>query len=999
MGLRKLFTLIMSITLVCCLTAAATLGQTATSTLSGAVRDEAGGAVSGVTITVSNNATGAQRTTKTDPEGRYFLVNLDPGMYEVRADATGYNAAINNRVIMTVGGATSLDLTLRVGAVTDMVYVETREALIEPTKAEVSRVIAVQEIETLPNIGRNFVDFVKLSSGVAPGRENIGGGPFKEPDTGIGASAAPRLAFGGQAELFTLIQVDGVDNTQTFTGLPRATPSQESAREFRVLNSSYLAESGRALGGIVNIVTKSGGNKMNGSAYYFGMNDALNARSILNTPDADDLRQNQYGATLGGPIMKNQTFYFGNYEGQRRGESNRFSQVIQSNLAGINAARTRFGLQPEVLNQLRTNDYDQFLIKIDHQLSDRHSLTGRYNYLSSETKNFLGGGGRASAASSTARNNQTRDQALALSAISVLTPSVINEARVQLARRSFGFRSVLSEPDLEVSNLLITGKSTSDPDYYQEDRLQLVENVTNTIGGHQVKGGIDFNFLSDNSEWDLFFPARIIFPNLPALTNFGPNSTSGPVNFWWPVLATSPVHPGFTLPFTNAVPSQYQSATYFKMNHSAYGFFLQDQWKVNNRLTLTYGGRYDFEHYPSRYVAETDMNNVQPRLGVAYSLNEKTVVRAGFGIFNDRLAGSVGQVFQTAEWSSRGNFVNARQIFPGVAAVPGRFIQLNALNAAATPATLTFLTTGQTPMTGVTSLTDNLSAFLRTPYSEQGSLQVSREVSRGVALTASYLYVHGVKLIGHTANLNAVQTGALANGKPTFFTVTDANGNVTNGRQYSELGNFVVIANLGDSVYHGATFQAEKRFNAGTSFHASYTFSRTISDLDSISNLADYPEGQGLDLERGLSRQHAAHRFTLSFLGEVPQWVPALQAFRFSSLVSLESGRPFNVFSGSDTNGDGNPNSDRPGQLGRNSLIGPRYTTVDLRVARPLKLTEWLNAEFNLDFFNLFNRTNIRDLNTVYGSSDLSAAPIASFGTARDVFNPRQLQFGLKLKF
>jgi outer membrane receptor protein involved in Fe transport len=576
---------------------------------------------------------------------------------------------------------------------------------------------------------------------------------------------------------------------------------------------------------------------------------------------------------------------------------------------------------------------------------------------------------------------------------------VINEARVQLARRSFDFPSVLMEPDLEVSNLLITGKSTSDPDFYQEDRLQLVENVTNTIGGHQVKGGIDFNFLSNNSQWNLFFPARIIFPTLPSLLNFTPTSTTGPVNFWWPVLATSPVHPGFTLPFTNAVPSQYQSATFFKLNHSAYGFFAQDQWKVNNKLTLTYGARYDFEHYPSRYLAETDMNNVQPRFGVAYALDDKTVVRAGFGIFNDRIAGSVGQVFQTAEWSSRGNFANAPQLFPGVANLPGRFIQLNALGAAATPATVTFLTTGMTPTTGVTSLTDNVSAFLRTPYSEQGSLQVSREVSRGLALTASYLYVHGVKLIGHTPNLNAVQTGTLASGKPSFFTVTDAAGNVTNGLQYPELGNFVVIANMGDSVYHGGTFEAEKRFGAGTSFHASYTFSRTISDLDSISNLADFPEGQSLSLERGLSRQHVAHRFTLALLGEVPQRIPALRDFRLSSMVSLESGRPFNVFSGSDSNGDGNPNSDRPGRLGRNTLIGPRYATVDLRVARPMKFTEWLNAELNLDFFNLFNRTNIRDLNTVYGSADLSVAPIASFGTARDVFNPRQLQFGLKLKF
>ena len=155
------------------------------------------------------------------------------------------------------------------------------EPLVEATNTDLSRVVGEREIESLPNIGRNFVDFVKLSSGVAIGRENIGGGPFKEPDTGVGAAAAPRLSFGGQQELNTLVQVDGVDNIQTFTGLPRATPSQEAVKEFRILNSTYLAEYGRALGGFVNIVTKSGANETRGSVYYFGMNDALAARSIL----------------------------------------------------------------------------------------------------------------------------------------------------------------------------------------------------------------------------------------------------------------------------------------------------------------------------------------------------------------------------------------------------------------------------------------------------------------------------------------------------------------------------------------------------------------------------------------------------------------------------------------------------------------------------------------------------------------------------------------------
>src|SRR5262245_502926 len=736
--------------------------QTATATISGIIQDSTGAVLAGVTVTARSIATGRTRATTTDETGRYIIVGLEPGEYQIRAELTGFQTAVRNGVSATIAGTSVVDIRMQVGVVSQELTVVERESLIEPTKTEISRVVETLEIESLPNIGRNFVDFVKLSSGVAPGRENVGGGPFKEPDTGVGASAAPRLAFGGQTELNTLIQVDGADNIQTYTGLPRATPSQEAAREFRILNSSYLAEYGRALGGFVNIITKSGANEINGSAYYFGMNDALNARSILNPSDADVLRQNQYGGTIGGPIRKNRTFYFGNYEGQRRGESNRFSQVVQDNFAAINEMRARFGLQPEVLDQLRSNDYDQFLVKLDHHFNERNSLAGRYNFLDSETRNFLGGGGRASPASSTARNNKTRDQSLVLSATSIISPSVVNEARIQLARRNFDYRPVLKEPDLEVSNLLLTGKSTSDADFYQEDRLQLVENLTGTSGGHQLKGGVDFNYLTDNSQWNVFFPVRIIFPTLDNLLNFTPDSTSGVANFWWPMLATATSHPGFSIPFQNDVPPEWEESTLFRMNHSSYGFFFQDQWKTTSKLTLSYGLRYDFENYPSRYLAASDLNNFRPRLGLSYAPSSKTVIRAGFGIFHDRIASSVGQVFTAAEWSSHGNLSNAALLFPGVARVPGRFLQLNALGPAATPAAITFLTTGHPPATGVTNLTDNLNSLVRTPYSEQTSLQITQEIGGGVALSASYLFVHGVKLIGHTPNLNAVASGEVA---------------------------------------------------------------------------------------------------------------------------------------------------------------------------------------------------------------------------------------------
>src|SRR5262245_24642101 len=446
--------------------------QTATGTLSGVVGDESGAAIAGATVTAKEAGTGATRRTTTDGEGRYSLANMDPGRYEVRCELVGFKTVVRSGVVLSVAGSVSLDLKLSVGQVSEEVTVLGREGLVEVRKTDLSRVVASDEIEALPNIGRNFVDFVKLSSGVALGRENIGGGAFKEPDTGVGVAAAPRLSFGGQSELNTLIQVDGADNVQTFTGLPRATPSQEAAKEFRILNSTYLAEYGRALGGFVNIVTKSGQNDTHGSGYYFGMNDALAARSPLVQPESDVLSQHQYGATLGGALIKDRTFYFLNYEGQRREESNGFSQVIIDNLATLNAVRSRFGLTPETLDQTRTNDYDQFLAKLDHQLGENNRFSVRYNYLNSEALRFPGGGGRASPASTAARNNEIKDQALVANLTSIFSPRAVNEARFQWARRNYDFQASVNEPALEISNLIIMGKTTSDMDFYKETRFQ-----------------------------------------------------------------------------------------------------------------------------------------------------------------------------------------------------------------------------------------------------------------------------------------------------------------------------------------------------------------------------------------------------------------------------------------------------------------------------------------------------------------------------------------------
>jgi outer membrane receptor protein involved in Fe transport len=955
--------------------------QTASSSLSGVVRDESGGALASASVSVRSLATGALRKTASDAAGRYSFAGLEPGEYELRVELAGFKTDVRSGLGLRVGGSSVLDVTLAMGPLTDEVTVLVQEPVVETTKTDLSRVVGLQEIESLPNIGRNFVDFVKLSSSVAPGRENIGGGPFKEPDTGVGAAAAPRLSFGGQQELNTLVQLDGVDNIQTFTGLPRATPSQEAVQEFRILNSTYLSEYGRALGGFVNIITKSGSNETRGSAYYYGMDDALASRSILNRPGADQLRQHQFGGTLGGPLAKDRTFFFANYEGQKRSESNRFSQVILDNLDRINGVRARFGLRPETVDQVRSNDYDQFLVKLDHHASDRLKVSGRYLFLNSEALNFPGGGGRASPASTASRDNHTRDQSLVLTANATLAPKLLSETRLQWARRSYDFTPLVNEPALEITNLLIMGKTTSDLDFYKETRWQASSSLIVAAEGHQLKFGLDVNHLSDTAGWNLFFPARIIFPNLNAFLSFTP------AVFWWPVL-NGAAHPGFAVPFSDPVPSVWDSATQFDFQSTSFGVFAQDQWRPTPKLSLSYGVRYDVESYPERYVAKKDLDNIQPRLGIAYAYSPTGVLRAGFGIFDDRLASSVGQVFTTAEWSSRGDLPNAQLLFPGVATVPGRFRQVTVGGPAAPAAAIAFLTTGRPPAAGGTSLTDNVDSNLTNPYSYQASAQLSQQLAPGFAVSVSYLFVQAKDLLGHTGNLNAVQTGTLATGKP-----------ILAGRRFPELGNFHVTTNEGTATYHGGSIELRKQFAHGIGFTAAYTLSRARTNLESAANLADFPESPDFSREDALSRQNVRHRGTLAFTSEVPKDVPVLGAFKLSALVTLESGRYFTVFVGSDANADGNPNSDRIGQLPRNTLQGPTYRSVDLRVARELGLGSRARAEISLDVFNVFNRTNIRDLNTVWGSIDPNAAPVASFNTPRDVFNPRQAQLGLKLRF
>jgi outer membrane receptor protein involved in Fe transport len=1057
--------------------------QTPTATLSGTVHDSTGAVVASAKITLTNSATGLSRTVAADEKGRYSLTDLEPGMYELRTEAPSFKEAIQKGVVLTVGGFTTVDVTLQVGSISEAITVNTTAPLIETTSSNLSREVGEQTIQSLPILGRNFVDFAELSTGVATGRENEGGGAFKEPDTGVGQAAAPRLSFAGQPELNTMILVDGVDNVQTFTGLPRVTPSQEAAQEFRILNSTYLSEYGRASAGFVNIVTKSGSNDLHGSAYFYGMNQALNEPYDLNPADPR-LQQNQYGATLGGPIKKDKTFFFLNYEGQRRAQTNQYSTVVLSNIAAIGAAKASLGLTPENLGLLHTNDYDGFLGKLDHRFTTNNTLSIRYNMLHSIADGFLGGNGRGSPAPSTARNNTVMDQTLMGSDIAVLNPHLVNEVRVSWSRRTFDFPSAFNDPDLEVPDLLLTGKSTSDVDYYRESMAQASDSISYLTGNHQWKFGVEANNFRDSYEWNLFFPARVLFPTFdcflalePACanelegSNANPNTppfNNGlpvPIQFWTPILNGATGYAGVTVKssagrnlITEDVPAPWLPDTFSNINHAGYGFFAQDQWRAASKLTLTYGLRYDFETYPSLYVPNEPHNGVQPRAGFAYAFTDHTVLRGGYGLFDGPLFSSIGQDLVTAQWDGEGTLPNAGTLanqfgYSGLAPTLGRFpiaIQPPILSLTTPQASmLNFVQTGQapcllplgvflsppgppnwgtcpagTPPVAYPAFSIGPESNLKIPYTEQASLKLSHELGGGVAISGNYLYVHAVHQGAISGNLNATQTGIVdagggnAPGGKACYGVAIVNGvcdEPTNAR-FPNLGTlFYIVDSGGFSIYHGGTAEIEKRFAHGFSLHGSYTFERTISNYESVANLADFPQEQNRNLERAVSRQTVPQRLTFDFVSAVPGTVPVLRNFKFSTLVSAQSGEFYNIFAGIDANGSTNTLNQRPGTLGRDTLKGPNIFSWDMRVGRDIHFKERLTGELTFDLFNVTNRVNVSDLNTVcecdlpaasFSPANL-AATIASnplfglygFNQPRQTLNLFQFQYGFKLHF
>jgi hypothetical protein len=959
--------------------------------------------------------------------GFYVAANLPPGQYELMVQAGGFAKLVLYGIVLRVGQIATMDVALAVEIHHEEVVVTGETPVMEPSRTETSQVIEVRQISSLPISGRLFTDFVLLAPGVSTGRTSL-----QSTNTEFEVT---RVSFGGMRDLSNEVTVDGADTINTVTGSQRATPPQEAVSEFRVLNNSFGADYGRALGGIVNIITKSGTNVMHGSIYDYFQNDAVDAPSPLSAPQFKTLRQNQFGVALGGPIVPNKTFYFANYEGQRRADSPTYPGYLFGDLDVINAAKAALGLSPENLNILRTSDHDSGIMRVDHQAGRNDRLALRYNIEDGRDTNLLVGhtmDGGGVGAPSAAHNLNFRDEALVGTWTGNPRPYLVNAALFQWARRTYNFPGVVSEPDLDLPNLLQLGHNFGVFENIREMRQQFSDSVTWVKGAHAMTFGADVNLLQDSVFRPPFTPMRIVLPGVNCLVQFAnfvnpsaklagsagdppcplpPFLNGAPIIFWGNVVGTGPVTPGMLAPAlpTNwkyaYLPSQVADYT-VPIDHSYYGLFWQDQWKISPKLTFNYGLRWDYEHGLEESI-NPDYRGFQPRIGLAYAPDKKTVIRAGFGVFDDRY--TLAFLFITQR--DRPVQIPGVQL-PGIAKGadhgPGIVSQMTP-GPAGFPADTakTLLLTGRTPPIYITGpcppscvvgagMVDHNS---RIPYSEQTSFSIDREITNGLTIGAGYLFTGAHKLV-RALDLNiSAPVGRLPDGKLLY-----------NGPAYNNAGLLYYTDNSGNAVYHGATFQINERWGTYLTLNANYTFSKTLDD-GTFTTFVSTPQSlYQPNLERANSNQDVRHRFVGNFIavGSENGW---LRNFELSGIVTMQSPRPFTMFAGFDVNHDTNPVTDRVGLSARNTYWGDRMYATDLRLSRSFRIKEKANLLWGVDVFNLLNRPNVDEVTTVYDEPDFIGrmpnhykdgvgSPVNPlFGSPRSVLNPRQLQFSLKIAF
>lgn len=944
--------------------------------ISGSVRDASGAGVPGAEVVVANPAKGIRRVLTSNEAGMYSAPSLVPASgYSVTINKQGFSEFQAKEIDVFVGQNVRIDAALQVAGTTTQIQVEAAAPVVDSSRTDVSQVVDTTQIDQLPINGRRVDSFVLMTPGVSN-------------DGYYG-----NLSFRGMAGNTSFL-LDGVDNTEQFynenAGRTRIASqiSQDAVQEFQVVSSNFSAEYGRASAGVVNTVTRSGTNDLHGTGYWFFRNRSFNARdryAVLNPPEV----RHQAGGSLGGAILKDKLFYFVNTEIQRRNfpiasSLNRpavidpgghfltcGSPATPGQCAAINSILPRFyGTLP------RENNQELAFGKLDWRPTERNAFSASFNFL-----HFVAPNGIQSAASintgaqiTSNGNDSVRVRNGRFSWTGIPKNNVVNEFRFGwfTDRQADDFNPAVQTAGLGYVSLTVAGQGLGAGASYlprvspNEQRFQFADSVSWIHGKHSFKFGVD---IAQNHDLNYYMSNQFgsyTYGNVTAFAlDFSGNTTGTP--HWQNYYQT----------FGNPTA---------EFNMRDHGFYAQDQFRVTPRLTLNYGIRYEFTTVDQPTVTNPDYSqtgqiptaklNFAPRAGIAYALDKsgKTVVRAGFGMYHQRYPGmlisslfSNNAVFQKSLTLTSSQYA-AGPIFPN---------SLASSAAAKAGSTVEFADPN-----------------LRTPYTEQGTLAIERQVGKDAGLTVSYLWNRGIQGFG----VRDLNMGAL--GPDVTYQIADATGGIVGAyatptylyanrvdKRYTRI---LQVENGVNSYYNALAVQFRKRFNGGLQTWVAYTWAHEIDykqgsyqDNQGFSSIDSYANSWNgnYKADKGSGLLDQRHRMTINFV-ETPIFTHRQGAFytyvvnnwQLSGIVTLAAGRPTTAyitvsdnypftgaaFSGSINGFGGNS---RVPFWSTAPLYTPAYYRGDARLSKILPFSERYKLYLNFEAFNLTNTQYDTSLN------------------------------------